>query len=200
MNKVSRTRVNVRVISRIGMLSAIAVVLMMFQVPVTFVVPSFIKLDVSELPALIGAFTMGPVAAIIISALKNILNILLQGTSTGFVGELSNFLLASIFTATAGFIYQRKHTFVGAMMGMLVGAVVMTFGAVISNFYFIFPLYSNFMPMEAIVNASHAVNSNVHDLWDIMIYCIVPFNLLKAFLTSLVTLLIYKKISPLFRA
>lgn len=198
MNKVN-SKSNVKVMSRVGMLSAIAFVLMFFEVPLTFIAPSFIKLDISDLPALVGSFTMGPVAAIVISALKNILHMTLKGTSTGGVGELSNFIIASVMTVTAGVIYQRHKSFKGAIVGMLVGTVVMTVVAILSNYYVIFPLYANFMPMEAIIGAGAAVNPKVDSLWAMMIYCMVPFNLIKGFAVSAVTMLIYKKISPIFK-
>ena len=160
----------------------------------TFIAPSFIKLDISDLPAMVGAFTMGPVAGIIISAVKNVLHIALKGTSTGGVGELSNFIIASVLTGTAGIIYKRDNTFKGAIVGMLIGTVLMTIVATISNYFVIFPLYANFMPMEAIINAGKAVNSNINSLWDMMIYSLVPFNLIKGFLVSIVTMFIYKKL------
>lgn len=198
MNKVN-SKSNVKVMSRIGMLSAVAFLLMFFEFPLTFIAPSFIKLDISDLPAMVGAFTMGPVAGIIISAVKNVLHIALKGTSTGGVGELSNFIIASVLTGTAGIIYKRDNTFKGAIVGMLFGTVLMTIVAIISNYFVIFPLYANFMPMEAIINAGKAVNANISSLWDMMIYSLVPFNLIKGFLVSIVTMLIYKKISHLFR-
>lgn len=198
MNKVN-SKSNVKVMSRIGMLSAVAFLLMFFEFPLTFIAPSFIKLDISDLPAMVGAFTMGPVAGIIISAVKNVLHIALKGTSTGGVGELSNFIIASVLTGTAGIIYKRDNTFKGAIVGMLFGTVLMTIAAIISNYFVIFPLYANFMPMEAIINAGKAVNANISSLWDMMIYSLVPFNLIKGFLVSIVTMLIYKKISHLFR-
>ncbi|EGY76302.1 riboflavin transporter [Peptoniphilus indolicus ATCC 29427] len=198
MNKVN-SKSNTKVMSRIGMLSAVAFLLMFFEFPLTFIAPSFIKLDISDLPAMVGAFTMGPVAGIIISAVKNVLHIALKGTSTGGVGELSNFIIASVLTGTAGIIYKRDNTFKGAIVGMLIGTVLMTIVATISNYFVIFPLYANFMPMEAIINAGKAVNSNINSLWDMMIYSLVPFNLIKGFLVSIVTMFIYKKISHLFR-
>ncbi|MDY2986916.1 MAG: ECF transporter S component [Peptoniphilus sp.] len=198
MNKVN-SKSNVKVMSRIGMLSAVAFLLMFFEFPLTFIAPSFIKLDISDLPAMVGAFTMGPVAGVIISAVKNVLHIALKGTSTGGVGELSNFIIASVLTGTAGIIYKRDNTFKGAIVGMLFGTVLMTIAAIISNYFVIFPLYANFMPMEAIINAGKAVNANISSLWDMMIYSLVPFNLIKGFLVSIVTMLIYKKISHLFR-
>lgn len=198
MNKVN-SKSNVKVMSRIGMLSAVAFLLMFFEFPLTFIAPSFIKLDISDLPAMVGAFTMGSVAGVIISAVKNVLHIALKGTSTGGVGELSNFIIASVLTGTAGIIYKRDNTFKGAIVGMLFGTVLMTIAAIISNYFVIFPLYANFMPMEAIINAGKAVNANISSLWDMMIYSLVPFNLIKGFLVSIVTMLIYKKISHLFR-
>lgn len=200
MNKVnSRTNSSVRVMTRVGMLGAIAFILMYFQLPVTFVAPSFMKLDISDLPVLIGAFVMGPVQGIMIAALKNILHLAIKGTSTGGVGELSNFIISSMFAVSAGLIYRKKRTFKGAVVGLLVGTIIATTVAVISNYYFIFPLYAKLMPMEAIINAGAAVTSKITDLWSMMIYSVIPFNLLKGLITSVVVMLIYKKVSVLFK-
>lgn len=199
MNNVN-SKSSVKSLSRIGMLSAIGVLLMFFEFPLTFIAPEFVKIDVSDVPALVGSFAMGPVAGVIISALKNILKILIRGTSTGGIGEMSNFIIASIFAFTAGMIYSKNKNIKGAIIGMLVGTVTMTILAIVSNYYVIFPLYSNFMPMEAIINAGRAVNSNINSLWDMMILSLVPFNLIKGLLEAAVTMLIYKRISYLFRA
>ncbi|MGO1580738.1 MAG: ECF transporter S component [Peptoniphilaceae bacterium] len=200
MNRVNESsRSRVKDMTRIGMLSAIAFIFMYFSVPVTFVAPEFIKLDISDLPILIGSFAMGPIAGVIICAFKNILIILIKGTTTGGIGELSNFIIGSGFAISAGLIYNRKKTYKTAVVALLIGTILMTSLAVISNYYFIFPLYANFMPMEAIINAGAAVTSKITDLWSMMVYSIIPFNLLKGFIVSAITILIYKKVSFLLK-
>lgn len=200
MNKVnSRNDSNVKIMTRVGMLGAIAFILMYFQIPLAFIAPQFMKMDISDLPVLIGAFAMGPIQGVMIAALKNVLHIAIKGTSTGGIGELSNFIISSMFALSAGMIYKKNKTFKGAIIGLLLGTIITTFAAVISNYYFIFPLYSKVMPMEAIINAGAAVTSKITDLWSMMMYSVVPFNLLKGFSTSVVTILIYKRVSPIFK-
>ena len=200
MNKVNvRSTTNVRLMTRVGMLGAIAFVLTYIQFPVTFVAPSFMKLDVADLPVLIGSFAMGPLAGVMIAALKNVLYVLIRGTTTGGVGDLSNFIIASTFAISAGLIYKKKKTFKGALIGLLVGVAMTTTVAVISNYYFIFPLYAKIMPMEAIINAGAAVTSKITDLWSMMLYSVIPFNILKGLCTSLFTMLLYKRVSPLLK-
>ncbi|MBP2025978.1 ECF transporter S component [Peptoniphilus stercorisuis] len=200
MNKVnSRNNSNVRVMTKVGMLGAIAFILMYFQFPLAFIAPSFMQVDIADLPVLIGSFALGPIPAILISAIKNILHLAIKGTSTGGVGELSNFIVSSVFAVTAGIIYKKKRTFKGAIVGLFIGTIVMTITALISNYFFIFPLYAKLMPMEAIINAGAAITSRITDLWSLMIYSVLPFNLLKGFITSVVTILIYKRVSPIFK-
>ncbi|RVU54323.1 ECF transporter S component [Anaerosphaera multitolerans] len=199
MNSVSRSSYKVRMITRVGMLSSLAFILMYFQVPLTFIAPTFLKLDVSDLPVLVGSFTMGPMAAVLISLIKNILHFAIHGSSTGGIGELSNFIVGSVFAVSAGMIYKRNKTFKTAVIGLFVGTILMTVCALISNYYFIFPLYSKLMPMEAIINAGAAITSRITDLWSMMLYSVLPFNLIKGFIVSLVTLLTYKKVSYIFK-
>lgn len=200
MNKVnSRSNSNVRIMSRVGMLGAIAFVLTYFQIPVTFVAPSFMKLDIANLPVLIGTFAMGPVAGIMVAALKNILYVLIRGTTTGGVGDLSNFIIASTFALSAGLIYNKNKTFKGAILGLTIGIIATTTVAVLSNYFVIFPLYAKIMPMEAIINAGAAITTRITDLWSMMLYSVIPFNLLKCLTTSVVTMLIYKRVSPFFK-
>lgn len=200
MNKVSsRNSLNVRVMTKIGMLGAVAFILMYFQFPLAFIAPSFMQVDISDLPILIGSFALGPVPAILISALKNVLHLAIKGTSTGGVGELSNFIISSVFAVTAGMVYKKKRTFKGAILGLFLGTIVMTITAIISNYFFIFPLYAKLMPMEAIINAGSKITSRITDLWSLMIYSVLPFNLLKGFITSAVTILIYKRVSIMFK-
>ncbi|MBO4338119.1 MAG: ECF transporter S component, partial [Lachnospiraceae bacterium] len=154
----------------IGMLSAVAFILMFleFSIPI---MPSFIKLDISELPALIGAFSMGPVAGVLICLVKNLIH--LVRTQSGGVGELANFLLGAVFVFVAGSIYKKKKNRKGAIIGSLLGAFAMALVSVPINYFITYPFYENFMPLEAIIGAYQAIYSGVTDL----LSCLVIFNL-----------------------
>lgn len=185
-----------RKITMIGMLSAIAFLLMYLDFSVPFM-PTFIKMDISELPALIGSFAMGPVEGIIICLVKNLLH--LMKTSTGGVGELSNFILGAAFTGTAGFFYKKNKTKKGALIGSLVGALAMAIISVITNYYIVYPIYTNFMPMEAIIGAYHAILPSADSLLKCLIIFNMPFTFVKGMLSVLITFLIYKRISPIIK-
>lgn len=192
----SNTRTKTRTIAMTGMLSAIAFILMYLQFNVPLM-PSFIAMDLSELPALIGAFAMGPVSGVVICLVKNLLH--LMRTSTGGVGELSNFILGAIFVFTAGIIYKKKKTKAGAMIGSLIGAVAMSAFSVVSNYFLVYPVYTNFMPMEAIIAAYQAIYPGVDSLLDCLIVFNVPFTFIKAMISVIITMLVYKRLSPIIK-
>lgn len=179
-----------------GLLSAVAFLLMFFDFSVPLM-PAFIKMDLSELPALIGSFAMGPVAGVVICLIKNILH--LMKTSTGGVGELSNFILGAVFVFTAGIIYKKVNTRKGALIGSLAGAVVMAVVSIFSNYYLVYPVYTAFMPMEAIIAAYQAINSNIRNLWQALIVFNMPFTFVKAMFSVAITFLVYKRISPVIK-
>ena len=181
------------------MLSVIGFVLMYFQLPLTFVAPPFMKLDISDLPVLMGAFTMGPVYGIIIAALKNLMHIIFKGTMTAGVGELSNFIISSTFALVSSYIYRKHRTYKGAVLAMTVGVLAMTILAMESNYFVVFPLYGKVMPMDAIIAMGSAITPKITGLFTMMLYSVLPFNLIKGFTTSAVMMLVYKKISPLFK-
>lgn len=183
---------------KISVLGVISVVLMIFDISSWFA-PPFLKLDIADLPSLIGAFAMGPMAGVLVQLLKNILNILVEGSITGGVGELSNFLVGSIFAYTAGYIYYKKKDFKNAIIGLVVGVITMTVFASLSNYFVIFPLYAKIFgwPMEKLIGMGSAVNSFVVDYKTLILFAVVPFNILKGIVVSSVTLLLYKKISPI---
>ncbi|MEF3318684.1 ECF transporter S component [Peptoniphilus grossensis] len=200
MNKVNTsTMIRTKDMTKVAMLSVIGFVLMYFQLPLTFVAPPFMKLDISDLPVLMGAFTMGPVYGIIIAALKNLMHIIFKGTMTAGVGELSNFIISSTFAVVSSYIYRKHKTYKGAVLSMTVGVVAMTILAMISNYFVVFPLYGKVMPMEAIIAMGSAITPKITGLFTMMIYSVLPFNLIKGFTTSAVMMLVYKKISPLFK-
>lgn len=183
---------------KISVLGVISVLLMFFDISSWFA-PPFLKLDIADMPSLIGAFAMGPMAGVIVQLLKNILHILVEGSITGGVGELSNFLVGSVFAYTAGLIYYRKKDFKNAIIGLVVGVLAMTFFATLSNYFVIFPLYAKIFgwPLEKLVGMGSAVNRFVIDYKTLILFAVVPFNILKGIVVSSVTLLLYKKVSPI---
>lgn len=201
MNKVnSNTMIRTKDMTKIGMLSVIGFILMYFQLPLTFVAPPFMKLDISDLPVLVGAFTMGPVFGIIIAALKNILALIFKGTMTAGVGELSNFIVSATFAFVSSYIYRKHKTYKWAILSLTVGVVFMTVLAMMSNYFVVFPLYGKVMPMDAIIAMGSAITSKITGLFTMMIYSVLPFNLIKGFATSAMMMLVYKKVSPLFKS
>lgn len=201
-NTVTRTqaRISVRTTVKIGMLAAISVVLMLFEIPLPFA-PSFYEIDFSEVPVLIGAFAMGPVAGAAIELVKILLNLVITGTDTAGVGELANFITGCSLCLPAAIIYKRKKTRKGAMIGMVAGTALMVVIGCLINAYVMLPAYSAAfnLPIDALVQMGTAINPNITNLNTFVIFAVAPFNLLKAVLVSLIVLLIYKKISPIFK-
>ena len=177
-----------------ALLSAIATVLMFleFSVPV---MPSFIKLDVSELPALLATFSLGPLYGVVVCLIKNLLN--LAHTQSSGVGELCNFLLGAVFVFTTGVIYNKMKNRKGALIGSFVGALVMAIMSLPINYYITYPFYSNFMPIEAIIGAYQAIFSGVDTLWDCLLVFNAPFTFVKGLINVGLTFLIYKRLSPI---
>ena len=198
MNK--QKKINTKMIAQIGMLGAIAVVLMLFEIPLPFA-PSFYEIDFSEVPVLIGCFTMGPMAGVLIELIKIILNLCINGSVTAGVGELANFVIGCALVLPAAFIYKRKKTKKGAVIGLVTGTLFMTISGCFINAYVMLPTYAKAfgMPIEALVEMGSAVNASITDLFTFVMFAVVPFNLLKGVLVSIIVLLIYKKISPILK-
>lgn len=181
---------------KVSMLSVIGFLLMFFEFALP-VFPAFLKIDLSDLPALIGAFAMGPLAGIWIELLKNILHGIFAG-STAFIGEAANFIVGSVFVSVAGIFYAREKNRKNAIIGMLAGTLTMTAVAAAMNYYVILPLYEKILnfPVDSIIAMGRAVNPNIRDLNSLIAWAIVPFNMLKGILISLITLPVYKRVSP----
>lgn len=194
------TRTSVRTIVQVGMLGALATILMMFDFPLPFA-PSFYKIDLSEVPVLIGCFAMGPVAGAAVELVKILVNLVLTGSGTGGVGEIANFIIGCAFCVPAGIIYRRNRTRKNALIGMITGIVVMTVLGCFVNAYVLLPVYSKAfgMPIDALVGMGTAVNSHITSLTTFVLLAVAPFNLLKGVVVSLIVFLIYKKISPVFK-
>ena len=155
--------------------------------------PSFLKLDFSEVPALIAAYSLGPVSGVIVCLVKNLIN--MTATTTGCVGELSNFLLGCMLVVPAGMIYKYKRNRIGALVGALVGSVIMGLGSLLTNYYIVYPVYYNFLPYEAILGMYQALYPKVNDLWDCLLVFNLPFTVMKGLLCAVITFVIYKPVS-----
>ena len=182
-----------------AMLSAVAFILMFIEFPIPMLIPAFIKMDFSDLPALLGAFALGPVYGVIISFMKNLLHIVIKGTSTACVGELSNFILGAIFSAVAGYLYKHHKSRKTAIIGAVEGAVAMGVLSVPSNYFVVYPAYVQFyhMPLEAILGMYQAILPSADSLIKCLILFNLPFTLVKGLLDAVLGMLIYKPLSPI---
>ncbi len=178
-----------RILTGCGLLIAVAVVLQFIEFPIP-IIPSFIKLDL---------FAYGPVAGIVIALVKNVIHMAVS--QSGFVGELSNFVLGAVFSATAGLIYMHHKTKKTAIIAGIVGAAVMAAVSLPLNYFAIYPLYYNILgfPPEAVLSMYQAILPGVKTIIQALIIFNVPFTLVKGLLCVLFTLLIYKPLSPILK-
>lgn len=199
MKQLTKTKkINVRKIAGTGVLSALAYVLMFLEFPIPMFIPNFIKFDVSELPALIASFAYGPVSGVFVCLIKNLLNLLIK-SSTGGVGELSNFILGALFVIPAGILYKYCKTRSAAALGSILGALLSAILSFFTNYYVVYPIYTKFMPMEAIIGAYKAILPSVDSLKEALIIFNVPFTFCKFAIVTVVTFIIYKRISPILK-
>jgi len=184
---------------RIALLSGISTVLMFIEFPLPLF-PIFLKFDFSDLPAIIGAFAMGPLAGILIELIKNILHGILL-SSTLFIGELANFMVGSIFVGTAGLIYKYNKSRRSAICGLVAGTVSMGIGASILNYFIFLPLYEKALgiKIQSIIKLSSKINKYIVDFKSLIYWTILPFNLLKGLIISIIAFFIYKKVSQFFK-
>ena len=197
----SNTSTKTRTIVEIGMLGAIATVLMLFEFPLPFIAPPFYELDFSEVPVLVGAFALGPMAGASIELIKILINLLINGTVTAFVGEIGNYLLGCSFVIPAAIIYKKYKSKKNAVIAMTAGTITMTVFGCLLNAYVLLPTYAAAfgMPIDAIVGLGNAINANIHDVSTFVIIAVAPFNIIKGVVVSVITLLIYKHISPILK-
>lgn len=180
-----------------GAFSALAFILMLLEFPLPFIIPDFIKLDFSELPALICAFAAGPLWGGAVCLIKNLLH--LTVSTTGGVGELANFILGAAFVIPAGIMYKKTHSKKGALISVLASSVI---GAVVSlpiNYFITYPFYTNFMPLDAILAAYRVFVPSINSLIQALAIFNMPFTFVKFLIDSAVTFLIYKRISRFFK-
>ena len=195
-----RLVLNARTLTQISLLSALAAILMLFEIPLWFA-PSFYQIDLSEVPVLIGSFAMGPMAGVLIELVKNLLKLIFNGTLTGGVGEGANFLIGCAFIVPSAIIYHRNKTKRGALMGMIIGTATLTIIGSFLNAYILLPVYSKAfgLPLEALIEMGTAINPRITSLTSLVMLAVAPFNLLKGVVVSIITSVLYKKISPILR-
>lgn len=186
----------VRVLTGTAMLGAVAAVLMYLEFPIP-IMPAFVKLDVSELPALIASFAYGPVSGILVCLIKNLIK--LPSTSTAAVGELFNFVMGALFVGVAGLIYKRNKTRKGAIVGALLGALVMAVVSVPYNYFIVYPAYvvMYHLPLDAIIGMYQAINPNVNGLLACLLVFNLPFTFVKGAMDAVLCFLVYKPLSPI---
>lgn len=192
-----KTKNHIRELTVTAMLSAVGFVLMMIDFSLPMFIPFFVKMDISELPALLASFSLGPVYGVAVCLVKNILAAIFHG-STGGIGEVCNFLLGAAFTASAGLIYKYRKSRKTAALGALVGAVIMALVSVPVNYFITYPVYAQmFGGMDLILGAYQELNPNA----DSLLYCLVmfnmPFTFVKGVLDAVICFLIYKPLSPI---
>ena len=193
---------NTRKVAMIGMFSAIAAVLYVFDFPIGFA-PGFYKLDFSEVPVLIGTFAFGPSAGVMMEFIKVLLKILVKGTTTAFVGDLANFVVGCSFILPASVVYAFKKTKKNAIIGCVVGTLVLTVFGTAFNAVYLLPAFSKLygMPLDTILAMGTEVNPFVTEgsIVSFVVACVAPMNLLKGGVVSIITLLVYKPLSPIIK-
>ena len=188
-----------RYIAYVGMFSAMAGALMLLEIPLFFA-PSFYKMDLSELPVLLCSFYLGPVAGVTTEFLKVVIKLLLKGTSTAFVGDFANFAVGCVFILPASMIYHARKSKRSAILGMVIGTAVMAvFGSAFNAVYLI-PKFAQLfgMPVDVIVSMGTGINPRIVSVGTLALYAVVPFNLLKGFIDSVLTFLLYKRLEKVF--
>ncbi|HHF51832.1 MAG TPA: ECF transporter S component [Candidatus Aminicenantes bacterium] len=179
---------------RITILSALSFILMLIEFPIP-PFPLFLKMDFSDLPAIIAALSMGPLSGAAVELIKNVLHGILAG-HTAFIGETANFLVGLSFVLTVSLVQGRSFSKSRAFCSGLAGTVVMALSAAILNFFLFLPLYEKVLgiPVESVIRMAASVNRFVTDKWSLILWSMVPFNLLKGIILTLILSLLYRKL------
>jgi len=182
---------------KVSILSAISLILMFFEFSLP-IFPEFLKIDLSDIPPLLGAFALGPLYGVLIEFIKNILHFVLKGQTAG-IGEMANFLVGISLVYPASYIYFKNKTKKSAFLGLFIGVVVMVISASLLNYFVFLPLYEKILnfPISAIIEWASKVNKNIKDINSLIVYSIAPFNFIKGVIVSFATILIYKRVSPI---
>ncbi|MEA5009766.1 ECF transporter S component [Clostridium tyrobutyricum] len=179
----------------IGMFGAISTILMLFEFPIPFT-PTFVKMDLSELPIILGGFMMGPLAGFLIIVIKIGLHLVLKGTTTMGVGELANMIGSATYMLPAVLLYRKLKTRSSVALALILGTIVTSVGSIFENMYLIFPVYSKLygMPIKAIIAMGTTTNPYVTNMFTLMCFSLFPFNLVKYSVVSIITFVAFKKL------
>jgi riboflavin transporter FmnP len=186
---------------KVAVLGALATVLMLVEFPLMFLAPNFYKLDFSEIPVVVGAFALGPMAGVAIEAIKILLNFALEGTVTAGVGEIANFLIGCAYVVPAAIFYAVRKSRKSAIIGMIAGTLSVVVVGAILNAFVLLPAYAYAYgaPIDAFIAMGSAINPAITDLTTFILFAVVPFNLFKGLMISAIVLVIYKRVSPLLK-
>ena len=197
--KTKYKKFGVRALTVTAIMTALGVILQTLEFPIPSLIPSFIKLDFSELPALITSFAYGPLWGILVCFIKNVIHVLF-GSSMG-IGEISNFILGAVFVGVAGLVYKKNKSIKGALIACLAGSAAMAVFSIFSNYFVIYPLYGKVLGLstEAIVGMYSALLPAADNLWKALIIFNLPFTFVKGIIDSVFCFLIYKRISPIIK-
>ena len=189
--------ISVKTLAKIGILAAVAYILMFISVPLP-IFPSFLKLDVSDIPAIFGGMAMGPLAGFIIALIKNLLQI---GVSfTGGVGEIANAIIGGTYVVIISCVYKKRSNLKGVLIGSLLGIIGMTAMGCLANYFVVTPIYGQvFGSLDAIIAMGSAINPRIHDLFTFVIWVYAPFNIIKASIMTICILPLYKKMNKLLK-
>lgn len=183
---------------KMALLAVISVVLMQFgaiKLPAIF--PSFLELDFSEIPAIIGILTVNPYAGIVIVILKNVLKVVLFQTTTAYVGEVANMLISLGYILPLTIMVKRKRSLKRVGLGLSIGVLTMTIVGAIVNYYITLPMYAKlFMPMDSIIQMGHVIYSKIVDKSTLILYSFIPFNLVKGTLVAIISVILVKGLKP----
>lgn len=195
MTNSRKSTLSVQYLTRIAILGALASILFLIEIPVV----AFYKLDLSTLPVLLGAFSMGPLPGLAILLIKDLTGMLHSGTM--YVGELADFIMSAAYVLPAVLVYRMRKCRKNALIGMAIGTLTMIVVAVLVNWKIMIPFYMGAfnMPMEAIVGMAQKALPFVDTEWKLLMFVTAPFNLLKGVVLSVVTYLIYKPLSPMLK-
>lgn len=191
---------SIEVLTKAGMLGGIASIFTLVHISVWFA-PPFYKIDLADAIVLIGGYALGPASVLYMQIVKILLNLILDGTTTFFIGEFANFLMGFVFVLPASIIYQKKKDFKSVIIGIAVSIVLVCIVSSIVNVYFTIPAYSKAfgIPIEEILSVSNAINPNIIDMQTLVLFGIVPFNILKCSINSIVSIVLYKRLAKILK-
>lgn len=180
---------------RMGLLTAISVVLMQFDFSLP-IFPPFLKIDLGEVPAIVGVLVISPLAGVVIPLIKILIDSLLFGSTTGYVGEVSNLIISVAYLLPLMIITSKHKSLKATLLGIILGITSMTIVGCISNYFIVLPLYSKFMPLEQIIQMGAKINPAITDMKSFVYLIIAPFNVVKSVIVSLVSVTVVKAILP----